>query len=292
MAEVTRSIKICDQRLAVGVGGVGGSGTRLVARCLMELGYYLGDDQNDAHDNLWFTLLFKRAEILSAPDSEIDRLAEIFFKVMTGTEAISPVQAAFVRGLAERDRLQHRAWWLRSRAESLLSAGRERARDDRWGWKEPHTHIVMGRLRERLGRLKYIHVARNGLDMAHSRNQNQLKLWGRAFLGREPVVSPRDSLKFWCAVHRRILETRRVMGADFLWLDYDDFCARPAEGIATLAAFLELDVTGRVEPLRDLVAPPESVGRFKAHGLEIFDPADVAYVAELGFDTSLPGAGR
>ena len=34
------------------------------------------------------------------------------------------------------------------------------------------------------------------------------------------------------------------------------------------------------------IVPPALIGRFKAHGLMPFDPADVAFVAELGFDTT------
>jgi hypothetical protein len=54
------------------IGGVGGSGTRLIAQMLKELGFYLGSDLNSANDNLWFTLLFKRIEILSASDEEFE----------------------------------------------------------------------------------------------------------------------------------------------------------------------------------------------------------------------------
>ena len=39
------------------IGGVGGSGTRLPARILIELGYHLGFDLNPACDNLWVSLL-------------------------------------------------------------------------------------------------------------------------------------------------------------------------------------------------------------------------------------------
>ena len=42
------------------IGGVGGSGTRVVAEIINLLGFYIGDDLNPAKDNLWFLLLFKR----------------------------------------------------------------------------------------------------------------------------------------------------------------------------------------------------------------------------------------
>jgi len=44
----------------VAIGGVGGSGTRLIAQCLKELGYFIGSDLNESNDNLLFTALFKR----------------------------------------------------------------------------------------------------------------------------------------------------------------------------------------------------------------------------------------
>lgn len=36
----------------VAIGGVGGSGTRVVAEIVRSLGYYLGGDLNSANDNL------------------------------------------------------------------------------------------------------------------------------------------------------------------------------------------------------------------------------------------------
>ena len=42
------------------IGGMGGSGTRLVAELCSLFGYYLGDDLNIASDNLLYTLIFRR----------------------------------------------------------------------------------------------------------------------------------------------------------------------------------------------------------------------------------------
>ena len=44
----------------IAVGGVGGSGTRVVANFLEMLGFDMGSDINESLDNLTFTLLFKR----------------------------------------------------------------------------------------------------------------------------------------------------------------------------------------------------------------------------------------
>jgi len=44
------------------VGGVGGSGTRVIAELLSNFGYYIGNDLNRSMDNLLYTFLFKRVE--------------------------------------------------------------------------------------------------------------------------------------------------------------------------------------------------------------------------------------
>ena len=43
----------------VAVGGIGGSGTRLIASLLESLDYYIGNDLNISKDNLFFSFLFR-----------------------------------------------------------------------------------------------------------------------------------------------------------------------------------------------------------------------------------------
>lgn len=267
------------------IGGVGGSGTRLIAQCLNELGFFIGHDLNEANDNLWFTLLFKRTEILTSTQEEFNELVEILLKGMTGSSEFTNKQIDLINNLASIDREQHRATWLRKRAHTLLSKKRKMQRNTRWGWKEPNSHIVLDRLKERFRNMKYIHVVRNGLDMAHSHNQNQPRLWGRHFSCGAFNTSPYYSLKYWCVIHRRVLDIGRSMGSSFLFLNYDNVCLNPEDGITELCEFLGLDCTSMPRAsLLGLVNPPNSVGRFKQHGTKIFDEADVAYVDELGFD--------
>src|SRR5262249_24496407 len=148
------------------------------------LDHYMGDDMNEACDNLWFTLLFKRLELCSVDYTEdFSKSVSVFRAVMAGRPSLDVDQIAWVRNLAMVDRLQHDAAWLRQRVASLLAATVSgRPRGERWGWKEPNTHVFLDRLQTAFPEMKYIHVMRNGLDMAYSENQNQLKLWGSVFL--------------------------------------------------------------------------------------------------------------
>ena len=51
-----------------------------------------------------------------------------------------------------------------------------------WGWKEPTSHIFLSQMQTHFGdRLHYVHVIRNGVYMAHSKNQNQVSRWGQRF---------------------------------------------------------------------------------------------------------------
>ena len=257
----------------IAIGGLGGSGTRVVAALLVRPGFFIGGDLNGALDNLWFTLLFKRPDIRSIGDHEFAALCGVFTKGMQ-RQTLCGHQRALVRRAAAVARPQHPPEWLAERARSLLESRGDAL--PAWGWKEPNTHVVLDRLRRAMPGLRYIHVARNGLDMAYSDNQRQVRFWLRA----EPT--PLLSLRYWCDVQRRVLQIGASMGNDFLFLDFDALCTSPRTELRKLERFLG---DGKALDERVIVAPP-SIGRFKAHGLKAFDPADVAYVAELGFDTA------
>lgn len=314
------------------IGGVGGSGTRLVAQCLQEAGFFIGSDLNRSNDNLWFTFLFKRIEILDISDIEFNQLIEIFFKGMTGdgkftNEQINLInelvyyngtqrpkkwlqkrvkyllinilskgmtgsgrftmtQIKSIKQLASDDINKRPKQWLLERAKSLISDKEIVAPDRKWGWKEPNTHVVVDRLIKTIPNMKYIHVMRNGLDMAYSANQSQPELWGKHFTGSNYTASPFYSLKYWCAVHKRILEVCNSMDNNFLLLNYDNFCTHPEKGLEELFNFMELDITkNQLDKIISLIKVPESIGRFKQHGIKSFDEKDISIVRQLGFST-------
>ncbi len=275
----------------VAVGGVGGSGTRLIAGILLQLGFYLGSDLNESLDNLWFTLLFNRIEALDCSDEDFGALFSVFRKVMCGSSALAEAQAHLLRAAAECSPSPDYCVWLSQRAESSIrecAAGARR--NPRWGWKEPNTHVVLPRLRSVAPHLRYIHVVRNPLDMAYSRNQNQLGAWGPRFLGTDSLTpTPRFSLKYWLAAHRRVLDTAQAMNGRFLLVYFDRLCADPMRELPSLLEFVGLEASpARLDAAASLVRTPDSVGRFKAFPREDFDPDDVALVAGMGFDTDWP----
>lgn len=272
----------------IAIGGVGGSGTRLVAELLERAGVHLGSDLNAARDNLWFTLLFKHLGVLDWDDARFGLAATAFAERMhTGRVGHSTALVELLDECSADGRDQHDAAWLAQRRASFEHEG-EGAGARRWGWKEPNTHVVLDRLDGALEDLRYVHVARSGLDMALSPNQNQLRLWGPSF-GVADGSGPADSLRFWCAAHRRVLDIGANMPGRFLLLRFEDLCADPVQHITRLLGFVGHDDPPSIAAgLAAVVSPPTSIGR--AEDLSMFDAADVDYVASLGFE--LPSAGR
>jgi len=284
----------------VAIGGIGGSGTRVVAEILMRAGLYMGADLNESNDNLWFTLLLKRPawvrRNLSGDGAEIWHAISIFAKAMNSEPFADPEDLAFIREAA-RDLAAHghdhigsgSGDWALERERSLLKAMDARPRDPvGWGWKEPNTHLFLRHLAGQIPGLRYVHVMRHGLDMAFSANQGQLHNWGRLYgiEAKAPGLPlPKASLQYWIAANRRAIETGRAcLGPRFLLLNFDQLCLNPS---AESGRFLDFVGIGReavdLAALASLPRIPQSMGRYRDQGLTIFDPAEIAAVEELGF---------
>jgi hypothetical protein len=276
-----------EPRFPIAVGGIGGSGTRVVARILMESGYYIGGDLNAANDNLWFSLLFRRETLLKDARPGLIPLANLFQRAMQGGSQITHEDRELIGQLVNEERIDLPQTWLQHRADSLIEAIARPRHDGPWGWKEPNSHMVIDRLLEAMPNLHYVHVIRNGLDMAYSSNQNQLRLWGREILGDAYPSTPRYALRFWHYANLRVIERLARLPGRYLILDFDRLCLDPLRHLSVLLEFMGIDADAtRLTVLASLLRAPASIGRFKAHSADDFFPEDLAYVRSLGFDTT------
>lgn len=269
------------------IGGVGGSGTRVIASILSKLGYFMGADLNESMDNLAFTLLFKRTALWPPEQhqNEINKACTLFLKACLSEKALRKNEEKYLRILCENDRPLHSKEWLATRVERLLQRKVSSPEGGKWGWKEPNTHIVLPALLQKWPGMKYIHVVRHGLDMAYSSNQNQLHLWGRQLLG-EPVIeiNPVNSFRYWCAAHRRIARIGQTMGDRFLMLNFDTLCQQPKTQLGLLFSFLEIDAdTTMQNQLAAQVQKPDSLGRHRGQNLDYARPADLEFLAAMGY---------
>jgi hypothetical protein len=270
----------------IAIGGVGGSGTRVIASVLAHLGIYIGDDLNDALDNLWFTFFFKRRQALACSDESFQALTSVFVKGMEGGQPFSEAEIQMLHQVSSSSLPEHDAVWCAQRIRALLQRRDSPRVSQRWGWKEPNTHILVRRIDQSIAGLRYVHVVRNGLDMAHSVNQNQMRLWAPLFLGVSATrFTPGLSLKYWRAVHEKILDVRKAMGDRFLLLSYDRLCADPEPELAKLCEFLHVSPSpDQMMAIRQEIRPSAGIGRFRGFDCGGFDPDDVAFVRKMGFE--------
>jgi len=273
------------------IGALGGSGTRVPAEALIEAGVDLGSEFNRARDNLVFTALFKRPRWAArAGDAAVHRQLDTFTRYMRGQRRGPADYARMAASVVDHDP----AVGVRESAARVLPAARRRhdAPPDRpWGWKEPNSHVFLSQLIDHFEGLRFVYVARHGLDMAFSRNKTQLHMWGPRFGVGAPAdaaAEPGAQVDYWIAATRRAVELGEGrLGDRFLFMRYDDLCRSPAEELGRLLQFAGVaQDDALVARLATGVRSPDSLGRWRTHGRGAFTPAQRAAVESFGFDVS------
>lgn len=263
----------------IAAGGVGGSGTRVVARILQDLGLFLGADLPGSLDTLWYALLFGRRDVLLDDEARLAELAGLFARQMSDPRPLDTAETALVRQLAAEPRHQHDRAALEAWADSFIAHGRTGGPQPSWGWKVPYTFVLIDRLLGLWPELRYVHIVRDGRDMAFSENQNQLGKWGPVYLNRNVEIAPPDALSYWCAVHRRMERVAARYPGRVHFLSFEALLAEPRPVVAELCRFVGAepapDLVGR---LAGRVEPRRSRGRYKDHDISGFRAEDLAYL--------------
>ncbi|MDR6999840.1 sulfotransferase [Neobacillus niacini] len=249
-------IKDLEKRFAgpIVIGGVGGSGTRVIAEIIKSLGYYTGP-LNKSNDNVKFAKLFGNPDRFFNSHEENEQ--EIVKRLRTFEEEMT----------------------------SFLCLNQSQYIG--WGWKNPVSHIYIEYLVKYFKKIKYIHVIRNGLEMAYSRNKNQLVKWGNLFrIKSTSKVDPKASLHYWYAANERANRLgKELLGPRFLLINFNDLCSNPEKEIKKMIEFLELEPAKiNLAPLVQLIQPPGTLERYKNQDLSIFSEDDFELIRKLGFE--------
>jgi len=228
-------------------------------------------------------------------ESEIMKGLSIFEKAMKGLlfpnidELTFIIRTAVVMSITGHDYFHSgRGIWPFMRAKTMIRSKINTLEYIGWGWKEPNTHIYLEYLAKYFDDLKYIHVIRNGLDMAFSRNQSQLFNWGEIFgislNSSEPL--PKKSLQYWIKANKRAISFgHELLNKRFLIVNFDNLCLNPKGEIALLVDFLEIDIKSiKLHELEKLPKKPKSTGRYRDQDLSIFNKEEIEAVIDLGFD--------
>jgi len=221
------------------IGATGGSGTRVVARIARQAGYNLGGNLNEAEDALEFYGFF---------DAWIDPyiLAQRQERGLTSWQSARMKEdfyAALARHIPEAER-----------------------RRQLWGWKAPRSIYLLPFFHGECPHVKFVHLLRDGRDMALSSNQNQLRKHGAAVLEfRERLFhSTRErSILLWQKINIFAADFGEShMGENYLRIRFEDLCGAPGETVRRILAFLGSPIDAEAIARAEVV-PPKTLGRWR-----------------------------
>jgi len=272
----------------IAIGALGGSGTRAVAEILIKSGVYMGDHLNYANDNLIFTRLFKNPEWFEiANENQIFKRLRIFKKYMSGQKLTKDEIREYVSASKSTNAfITKKTHYLQFIIWNLIKKEINR---DMWGWKEPNTMIFLEFIAKYFPDLRYIHVIRNGLDMAFSNNLQQLKNWGYLFgiewtqvLNNKSEL-PVHQLNYWIEANKKTIEIANNLLKDrFYILNHTTFCKKPETEVPRIIDFLGLKVSKqKMEELIKIPKLPSTFGRYRQHDLSVFSKEQLEKAKEI-----------
>ena len=218
------------------IGATGGSGTRVFARIVRRGGMFIGTNLNTSEDAIDF-------------GGFSDRWINTYMS-FRGSALPSHVDEAMRTDLHQI---------ITKHCEPLIGSSQP------WGWKEPRSIYLLPFIHAHFPELKFLHVIRDGRDMAYSANQNQLQKHGQTLLRwHERWRSlPEQSLILWARINQMTAEYGEShMRANYLRLRFEDLCSEPHSTIRQIFVFFNL--SGDVEKIAaEEVIPPNSLGRWR-----------------------------
>lgn len=277
------------------VGGTGGSGTRVVSRLLSEAGVMMGFDCNHERDTLTFTYFFKHphwfASTFGTNQASYPHLHALHEKISFGRLPTTPreIRLYLWAGL---DHMIRRYWykynllWVLNRVRKLVFT-KPISYDTRWGWKESHATFHLSDIASYYRAPRYIHIIRNGLDMAYSRTHQELADWGHYFDLDRRDTSPRNIFECWYRFNKYAIETgTRLFGSRFLLVRFEELCTDKERAVKELLAFSGIGPEKATPEIIGIPRLPPSVGRYRENDQSWIDKEVLRKLGELGCSRS------
>jgi hypothetical protein len=194
------------------IGATGGSGTRAIAAVLASARVHIGSRHNFALDAMDF----------------------VPFAVKW-----LPLYLRNCGEISERDR-QHMG---RAFAVSVLRHRKGIISPDvHWAAKAPRFIYLLPYLQQQLPDFRFIHMIRDGRDMAFAANQSQVNDYGRILLPPAAQSEPAAvrSIMLWSMVNTSAADFgRSVLGDRYMRVSFEDLCERPREIVPAILEFAD-----------------------------------------------------
>jgi GT2 family glycosyltransferase len=144
---------------------------------------------------------------------------------------------------------------------ALVTRQHEEAGGRPWGWKEPRSVYLLPFLAAQLPGLRFLHVVRDGRDMALSENQVQLRKHGDAVLGASDEAEALRSIALWREINLRVADFgEQELGDRYRRIRFEDLCEQPAVVAARVLRFFGLE--GDAQRAAKEVQAPPTLGRW------------------------------
>ncbi len=236
------------------IGGSGGSGTRVFAMVCIAAGYKMGMQLNKSYDALYFTKFFKN-----------------WINPYLLRQQV-PLHSGQIKNMEE----QFQECLLRFRAP-IKHFGN-------WGWKNPRSMLMLPFLDSYFPALKFVHVVRDGRDMAYSKNQNQPSKHGIALLSAEHKNLPPQlySMAFWSKANMLAAKYgEEVMGDRYIRCRFEDICLEPMPSLKRLSDFLKVQIKDTSE-VTNRIRTPDSIGRWRT--IQAAERVELSSVGQFGLE--------
>jgi hypothetical protein len=229
------------------IGAVGGSGTRVFSRIAHGAGVFMGADRDAQEDSRPMSPFYGEftTEYLKANGQPDDDRSEQL------SQRLAQCLAEHLEGLP--------------------------GPDHPWGVKNSRSMLMLPFWHQRFPEMRFLHVIRDGRDMAYSENDNQIRRHGRAVLGSDVDLPPPErAILWWARVNAAAADYgESELGQHYLRVRLEDLCARPKKTIRSLFDFI--DAEGGMKRAISEVEPPPSLGRWRRR-----PEAEVARLLSLG----------
>lgn len=238
------------------IGGVGGSGTRVLTQLVIDGDYFMGTNLNKALDSLDFKPIFHfwiKKYLVENPltNSQQNLMNDVFYDCLS-------------KHLSKKQTSQ-----------------------ENWGVKNPRFCLILPFLYNLFPKLKYIHVIRDGRDMAFSSNQNQPRLYGDVFCGKSDKITPNYSLNYWSKVNLMVFDyASSKFRKNFLLIRFEDLVQNPENEIKKIFHFIG-NATDNITESINKIKRPLTINRWKLKTNELlsFSEIDIIALKKFGYDT-------
>ena len=224
------------------IGATGGSGTRAVRAVLEKAGIFMGANVNNVGDAMDYEPLL---------DELINQILDV---THTLDYEVANLPAHLGPPALKKLRDQVRVYLQDRPRENVL-----------WGWKNPRSMYILPLIHALFPQLYFVHVVRDGRDMAISPNQWQFKKHYKSLFGQpasedETAVA---SCALWGRANLAVSEWGpRHLGQRYIRVRLEDLCAKPLETTAELLSRLDMD-PALAETASRLVETPPSLRRWR-----------------------------